>query len=167
MSSPQILIDFVYPYTFTTPDVCTGSALIVKGLAEEVGTIPEKGLVLYHEAEDVLTVDDRRLFQEEELPIILLDSPWQNVRVEMEKASSVLIRRRLPSVFHATNPFYTKKNPLLYFSDNQFGTAEALAIALFILGYRAHAMQVLNILSYKDEFLQVNGEALSLYNSVP
>jgi pre-rRNA-processing protein TSR3 len=60
-------------------------------------------------------------------------------------------------------PFLLAANPLHYGRPFQLSSIEAFAAALFILGEREQAQQILSLYTWGCRFLELNAEPLSLY----
>jgi pre-rRNA-processing protein TSR3 len=61
-------------------------------------------------------------------------------------------------------PFLLAANPLHYGRPFQLSSIEAFAAALFILGERAQARQILSLYTWGCRFLELNAEPLALYS---
>lgn len=160
----QILVNFYWPYEETDPRRCTGSALIESGLARKIGKFPSDGIILYHEAQEILKPTDLVLL--EDPTIIAIDIPWTSLNSVIKYVSKKVRRprlRRIPSSFIPVNPFYREKGPVYYADLSHFSTAEAIACACFILGFKQKGLQIINTLPYAERFVRRNQQTMNNY----
>jgi pre-rRNA-processing protein TSR3 len=86
--------------------------------------------------------------------LIALDCSWKRI----EQISN--LRMRMVS---RVLPYLVASNPPHYGRPTTLSTVEAIAAALFILGERERAMDILNIFKWGSTFLELNREPLEAY----
>ncbi len=136
------------------PRKCTAAKLAKFGFARALYTfrqIPRRSLLLNPIAPHALLPNDKNI------PcLVAIDCSW-------EKASSQLSRvfpgfaRKLPTLLAANPTNYAKKHKL--------SSAEALAAASFIIGYKDVAEKLLSLFKWGETFLTLNSEPLEAYSS--
>jgi pre-rRNA-processing protein TSR3 len=150
---PRIL---VYMMKQDDPRKCTASHLARKGLA-----IPIRRLSEIRDDAIVLNPASPRLLLRSDRPssvrsgLVAIDCSW-------ERAGEVFMtrfrgsNRKLPSLMAA--------NPTNYARIGSLSTAEALAAALYVVGFPSRARQLLSIFSWGGTFFDLNGELLERYS---
>ena len=119
-----------------------------------VKQIPRKALVLNPFAPSVLVAKDRAVACENGL--VAVDCSWEQVG----KAFAISLPgygRRLPTLLAA--------NPVNYGRQRKLSSVEALAGALYILGFKDSASKLLALFKWGPSFLQLNHEPLESYSS--
>ena len=138
------------------PKKCSGSRLIRRGLAKPIHRhtqIPKEALVLDPYANEVLTPADRETAIH--WGIVVLDCSW-------EKAATIFMRRlrglnrKLPPLLAA--------NPVNYGRLGKLSSLEAVASALYIVGFRKSAENISSIFKWGPHFLGLNQEPLDEYS---
>lgn len=86
--------------------------------------------------------------------LVALDCSWKQI-----EQISRLRKRMLPRSL----PYLVAANPTYYGRPTILSTAEALAAALFILGERGRAREILGIFKWGPTFLELNHEPLEAY----
>lgn len=86
--------------------------------------------------------------------LVALDCSWKQIE-QISRLRARMVPRALPYLVAA--------NPTHYGRPTTLSTAEALAAALFILGERSRAKEVLNIFKWSHAFLELNREPLEAY----
>lgn len=127
-------------------DKCTAAKAAHHGLMEIINQIPNPSLLLYPFADEHLTVYDRNLVEEH--GIYLIDAPWDILPAINSRLDKGVRRRKLINVKEVQG--------LYKGSDYKISTAGAAAYALFILGYREQAEELLDIFPWKDDFIKEN-----------
>ena len=114
--------------------------------------IPASAIVLNPESTMILSRKDRSLISQHGL--VGIDCSWNKSQPVFEKN----IRgqnRILPPLLAG--------NPINYGIIGKLSTAEALAAALFITGFREHAGKILSLFKWGPTFLSLNAEPLESY----
>jgi len=83
-----------------------------------------------------------------------VDCSWKNAREVFYRIKGNF--RRLP--------FLVAVNPTNFGHPGQLSSAEALAAALYIIGYREQAERIMGIFKWGSNFFMVNKEPLELYS---
>lgn len=142
---------FAYRDNSCDPRRCTVKKLEKAGLLTiftKLTRIPRNTLLLDPTAEQALSPADRHVKS-----ITVLDCSWEVL--DTGAVSSWRIRRALPLLLAA--------NPVNFGKPCQLTSVEALAAALYILGARERAGDLLSKVSWGIRFLEVNREPLELY----
>jgi len=142
---------YAYRDNSCDPRKCTVKKLEKAGFLKiftKISQIPRNTLLLDPTAEQALSPADKTVRS-----ITVLDCSW--VVLDTGKISSWRIRRALP--------FLVAANPVNFGKPCVLSSIEALAAALFIIGDRQRASDVLSKVGIR--FLEVNREPLELYAS--
>ena len=137
------------------PRKCTAAKLVKLGLATALfrpKQIPRNALVLDPFATCTLLPNDRQL--SERYGIVAIDSSW-------EKASKAFTKRFLGRGRQL--PTLLASNPVNYAKFSKLSSLEALAAALYIVGFREQASELLHIFKWGETFLTLNREPLNAY----
>ena len=135
------------------PRKCTVKKLEKYGFLKifnKISKIPRNTLLLDPTAEQALSPADKYVKS-----ITVLDCSW--VVLDTGKVRSWRIRRALP--------FLVAANPVNFGKPCILSSVEALAAALFIIGEKDRAAELLAKVSWGIRFLEVNREPLDLYAS--
>jgi pre-rRNA-processing protein TSR3 len=133
------------------PRKCTVKKLERAGFLKifsRIPQIPRNTLLLDPTAEQALSPADRFVRS-----ITVLDCSWEVL--DTGAVSSWRIRRALP--------FLMAANPVNFGKPCKLSSVEALAAALFIVGEKERAAQLLSKVNWGIRFLEVNEEPLRLY----
>ena len=134
------------------PRKSTGMRLIRRGIAERSSRPPRWAVVLDPTSPRLLSPADRPWM--ERWGLVAVDASWKRINeVRWPRGR----RRRLP--------FLVAANPINYGKPEILSTAEALAAALYICGWRAEAGEVLSQFKWGPEFLRINRDRLEAYSS--
>jgi len=147
----------IYIYHKRECDVkkCTALRLGRFRLAEIVHSmreIPHPSILLYPFCEDTLSPGDRGIASAGTLAAI--DCSWN--QFQAERIPRGLAPRRLP--------FLLAANPVNYSVPYRLSTLEALAAALYIMGFTDESSLLLSKVKWGDTFMTLNAEPLSLYS---
>lgn len=137
------------------PKRCTGLKLKRHGLARVVTQtriLPKRALVLNPFSEIALSPADRQRI--EESGIVALDCSWEHA----VKVLSHHVRGTSRCL-----PILLAGNPTNYAKATKLSTAEALAGALYITGFREEAQKVLSLFVWGHTFFELNTELLDEY----
>ncbi len=119
--------------------------------------VPRGALVLDPFAEMVISPADREIA--ENRGILVIDCSWSRVIETFRKLDRVLrkcTRRRLP--------FLVSANPSHYGKPYMLTSAESLAAALYIIGYKDMSSKILSSFKWGQEFIRINYERLERYS---
>ena len=99
------------------------------------------------------------------LPIksVLKGLDWLGLDCSWERAEEVLLKR-----VRGTSrclPFLIAGNPVNFGKPTKLSTVEALAAALYIVGFEQEAVQLLSIFKWGHTFLEMNHERLEGYKN--
>ncbi len=146
---------FCYHTRQCAPKMCTALKLkkfqLVR-LIERPKGIPRRSIVLSPFSEKVISKHD---LPSARRGLGALDCSW-------EKAEEVF-RMKL-DVNWRILPFLVAANPVNYGKPTKLSTVEALASALYILGFKEEGEKVLSKFKWGDTFLNLNDELLEAYS---
>lgn len=135
------------------PRKCTVKKLERAGflkIFQKLGQIPRNTLILDPTAEQALSPADRFVKS-----LTVLDCSWEVL--DTGAISSWRIRRALP--------FLMAANPVNFGKPCKLSSVEAVAAALYIMGEKERAGELLSKVNWGIRFLEVNKEPLELYAS--
>jgi pre-rRNA-processing protein TSR3 len=147
----------VYNAKQCDPRKCSGSKLRRFGLIREVlqtRYLPKRAVVLNPFSEIAFSPADRERI--ERYGLVGLDCSW-------EKAEKVLLKH-----VRGTSrclPVLIAGNPVNFGKATKLSTVEALAAALYIVGFEEQASQLLSIFKWGHTFLELNYERLESYKN--
>ena len=147
----------VYNARQCDPKKCTALKLKRFGLVRQVVQLrflPKRAVVLNPFSETAFSPADRE--RVEEFGLVGLDCSW-------EHAEKVLLKH-----VRGTSrclPILVAGNPVNFGKLTKLTTAEALAAALYIVGFRDQANELLSIFKWGHTFLEMNHERLESYAS--
>jgi len=136
------------------PRKCTGQKLKRHGLVRVVRRIP-RGTVLLDPFAPV-TLSRQDAGRAVARGITALDCSWKNAQAIFKKSFARTLRRRIP--------WMVATNPVNYGKPYELSTVEALAAALYVLGFREMSDELLNKFKWGPYFTVLNGELLELYS---
>jgi pre-rRNA-processing protein TSR3 len=87
--------------------------------------------------------------------LVAVDCSWEKIANTFSKSPSAG-SRRLPKLLAA--------NPVNYSKAEKLSSAEALAGALYVLGFTERAEQILSLFKWGPTFLTLNNELLASYS---
>lgn len=138
------------------PSMCTAEKLVKKGLAKRitrVRDIPYCSIVLNPLAYTYIKYSDR--YYVDRCGITAIDISWKR---GIERLKS--IRRGLQRVI----PILIAVNPVNYGKPFKLSTAEAIAAALYITGFKDYATEILKLFKWGEQFVELNKERLEIYS---
>jgi len=145
----------VYEFRQDDPKKCTSARLrkfrLVRNLSS-LKRIPSSAIVLNPTSSRTLSHEDRELVQREGL--VALDCSW-NLSEDVFGRDIPGINRRLPILLAG--------NPTNYGIAGRLSTAEALAAALILTGFRQPARVILSLFKWGQTFLSLNQDPLEKY----
>ena len=143
----------VYMMRQDDPFKCTAAKLAKFRIAESVRFIKKDTIVLNPFADSLLTKNDAQIAG----AVCAVDCSWERADevAKHQKIFSAGIGRRLPAVLAA--------NPTNYAKLGKLSSAEALAAAMYILGDRQTAAEIMNKFKWGHTFLELNADLLEDY----
>lgn len=150
--SPKLTI---YHANQCDPKRCTGLKLKRHGLARIVTKIrflPKRAVVLNPFAEIAFSPADRERVAS--FGLVALDCSWEHA----EKVLSKHVKGTARCL-----PILLAGNPVNFSKATKLTTAEALAAALYIAGFKDDAQRVLSIFTWGHTFFELNAEHLEDY----
>ncbi|RDE12627.1 MAG: ribosome biogenesis protein [Candidatus Thorarchaeota archaeon] len=137
------------------PKKCTGirlgqmkRAILVRDLRK----IPERAVVLNPVSEVALSPSDRETVRR--AGIVALDCSWNQAEEIFSEAKSG-VQRALPYLLAA--------NPVNTYKPIRLSTAEAIGAALYILGFKEAARDIMSVFRWGPTFITLNREWLDAY----
>lgn len=136
------------------PKICTAQKIIRsrKAIEVQIKQIQSRSIVLTPFSFTALSIEDRDLALRNGL--VGVDCSWNNIEGG-EEALSRGTGRALP--------FLVAANPVNYGKPSKLSTLEAIAAALYILGDKMQAKEILSLVKWGDEFLKINKDYLKKY----
>jgi pre-rRNA-processing protein TSR3 len=138
------------------PRKCTAAKIARFRLATplyRMREIPRNALILNPFAPQPILLEDRARAME--YGVVAVDCSWEKVVGAFEKSPSDC-GRRLPTLLAA--------NPVNYSKPEKLSSAEAIAAALYIMGFVEKAQHVLSLFKWGPTFLTLNHEPLESYS---
>ncbi|MDH4213162.1 MAG: DUF367 family protein [Candidatus Thorarchaeota archaeon] len=150
---PRILI---YHAGQCAPKKCTGIRLsrMKRGqILTNMNQIPQGGVVLNPVSEVAFSRADRDAILRSGL--IALDCSWKKAE-EIFATSRLGIQRALPYLLAA--------NPINTYKPIKLSTAEAIAAAIYIAGFKDFAEDIMSVFKWGSTFITLNHELLEEYS---
>ncbi len=143
----------VYMMRQDDPFKCTAAKLAKFRIAEPVRFIRNNTIVLSPFSGTLLTKNDTKIAD----AVCVIDCSWERAEdvAKHQRVFSSGIGRRLPAMLAA--------NPVNYAKLGKLSSAEALAGALYILGDKQKAIEILNKFKWGHTFLELNADLLEDY----
>ncbi len=135
------------------PKKCTAAKMVKFGLAHSIKKIGAKGMVLDPFAEKTLLPKDKSIIN----TVVGIDCSWNLADHAFSKKFNG-IKRKLPPLLAG--------NPVNYSKLNKLTTVEALSASLFILGFRAQSMELLDKFKWGHTFYELNQNLLDEYSKL-
>lgn len=145
----------VYQARQCDPRKCTALKLGRHGLVRIVSRLrflPRRAIVLNPFSETAFSPADRARI--EQFGLAALDCSWEHA----EKVLRSHVRGTSRCL-----PVLIAGNPVNFGKATKLTTAEALAAALYIGGFKDHASKILSIFKWGHTFLEINDERLNIY----
>jgi len=136
------------------PKKCTSKKLARFGLIKILPTlksIPFRSIVLDPTSEIMLSPEDKKYLNR---GLVVLDYSWKRIKVFP----------RLPGRQKRALPFLVAANYVNYGKPYLLSSAEALAGALFIIGYEEECKKLMSKFKWGNSFLGLNREPLEKYS---
>lgn len=135
------------------PKKCTAAKMVRLGIAKDVKNTTASSLILDPFAEKYLLPKDRTIV----FSIVGIDCSW-NLADQTFSKKFTGVKRKLPPLLAG--------NPVNYSKLNKLTTAEAMAAALFIMGYQKDAHDILNKFKWGHTFYELNRNLLEDYSKI-
>ncbi len=145
---------YVYDHGECDPKKCTAKKLFRKGLVKELkneSRLGGKGIYLTPLVDKALSPEDRE--RAEKGGIKAVDCTW----TDAEDKIPVFDNGR-------ALPYLVAVNPVNYGKPMRLTTVEALAAALYILGEKEQAREILSKFKWGEHLLELNEESLERYS---
>lgn len=145
----------IYHANQCDPKRCTGLKLKRHGLARIVNKtrfLPKRAIVLNPFSEIAFSPADRK--RVEDFGLVALDCSWEHAEKVMLKHVKGTSR---------CLPILIAGNPVNFGKATKLTTAEALAAALYIAGFKQEATELLSIFTWGHTFLGLNQAMLENY----
>jgi rRNA small subunit aminocarboxypropyltransferase len=114
--------------------------------------LPKRAIVLNPFSEIAFSPADRK--RVEDCGLVALDCSWEHAEKVMQKHVKGTSR---------CLPILIAGNPVNFGRATKLTTAEALAAALYIAGFKQEAVELLSIFTWGHTFLELNQEMLDNY----
>ncbi len=141
------------------PKMSTALKLVRLGLAVRAGSpaqVPRGTIILNPAAKEVLAPQDRHVIESRGITVI--DASWNRGISDILKAA-VRLRGE-----HRVLPALKAGNPINYGILTKLSSAEAVAAALYITGFKEAAEAILSKFKWGHTFLELNKEVLDQYS---
>jgi pre-rRNA-processing protein TSR3 len=145
----------IYHAAQCDPKKCTGLRLKRRGLARIVTKIrflPKRAIVLNPFSEIAFSPADRQ--RVEDFGLAALDCSWEHA----QKVLSGHVKGTSRCL-----PILIAGNPVNFGKATKLTTAEAIAAALYIAGFKQKAVELLSIFTWGHTFFELNGTLLDNY----
>jgi len=146
----------VYHANEDDPKKCSAKKLHKFGfvkLEKNIRRVLKHAILLNPFAKKSLSKEDLKIAKKN--GILAIDCSWKNAENSFEYLNQENISRALP--------FLVAVNPVNYGKPFKLTTLEAFASALYILGEKEHAKDILNIYKWSPHFLELNKQPLEEY----
>jgi len=149
---------FVVRLEGDNPKLSTALKLVRLGYATRISPhdIPKNSIVLNPLSTKVLTPQDRGLICR--YGLVVIDTSW-NTGVELIKKVGDSVKAQ-----HRVLPALKAGNPINYGVLTKLSSVEAVAAALYIIGLRNYALELLNKFKWGPTFINLNLEYLERYS---
>lgn len=135
------------------PKKCTAAKLVKFGLAKRTRRLPGKTILLNPYSNSFLIPRDRYISNS----ITAIDCSW-NRAAEIFPHKVIGVSRKLPPLFAG--------NPVNFSKIGKLTSAEALAGALYILGYESLSSKLMEKFKWGHTFLELNQNLLGDYSKL-
>ncbi len=134
---------------------CSGWRMIKLGIAQQVKTFQMKNsIILSPFTNHVISKQDLPIF--DRWGIVGVDASWKQIDQRMIKT---IFSSGHPRIL----PFLVAANPVNYGRPTKLNTAEAISAALYIMGRKDLAEELMTPYNYGEEFFRINEERLEAY----
>ena len=138
------------------PKICTASRIVRFNKAKEIpiSKIQSKSIVLTPFSQIALSsLDKERVLK---YGLVGIDCSWNKI----ENSRKVLSKGTGRAL-----PFLIAVNPTNYGKPSKLSTLEAIAAALYILGFKEQYFDILSVVKWGDEFHKINENYLTAYSN--
>ncbi|HVI21136.1 MAG TPA: DUF367 family protein [Bacillus sp. (in: firmicutes)] len=153
-SNPEIKISILM-HKQDDPTKCTAEKLVKFKMARQVNKIPFGHIILDPFSKVILTNQDKQNIH----GICAIDCSWKLA------IKTIKISKR-PNVNNRKLPALLAGNPTNYAKLGILSTSEAIAAALYILGYKENANEIMNKFKWGHTFIDLNHDILEDYSHV-
>ncbi len=153
----QMVDIIIYHEEDCDPDKCTGKKLERQNEAEIVESaeeIPKYSVLLSPFSEKALSKEDLEDIEEE--GIAALDCSWEKI----DKIKGIKSRAK-----HRSLPYLVAANPVNFGKPTKLSTVEALSAALYIVGKKDQAKELLEGFNWGSTFIEMNENPLEAYSN--
>jgi pre-rRNA-processing protein TSR3 len=159
---------YVYSTKQDDPKKCTAMQLHRHGkisLVYHIGNIPKNSVLLNPFCQKALSVEDLQAMQTKGL--VGLDCSWVEAKSVFgftDQIDEIPKRKGRWRFVDRILPYLLAANPINYGKPCKLSTAEALAAALYIVGYKKDAELLLDGFKWGEFFFTLNRELLDAYS---
>ncbi len=143
----------VLMYHQDDPKKCTAAKLVKFGIAKNIKKTTKKTLVLHPFSKKYLLPSDKTRIDS----ITGIDCSWNNPETAFDTHIAGILRK-LPPLLAG--------NPVNYSKLHKLTTAEAIAGALYILGFDSSAKTILEKFKWGHTFFELNSNLLNDYSLI-
>ena len=133
------------------PKKCTAARMVRFRLATAVRKIVSQSVILHPYADQILTAADRKRYRR----ICAIDCSWKRASAQFRDVQVQGTNRRLPPLLAG--------NPVNYSRVGMLSTAEAIAAALYIMGFEGQAHAIMDKFRWGHTFMELNDDLLREY----
>ncbi|MGQ4833277.1 MAG: DUF367 family protein [Candidatus Asgardarchaeia archaeon] len=132
---------------------CTANKLVKHNMAKIVFKLPRRAIFLNPFSHKYLLPLDRLIAIK--FGILVFDISWKNANIFFRRTTK----------FDRKLPFLVAANPINYGKPYMLSSAEAIAAALYILGFKEKSYELMSIFKWGHTFFSLNNERLEAYSS--
>lgn len=148
---------FIYNANQCAPSKCTAQKLKIKEYIKfvRISQIPKNVIVLDPLATRSISKEDCEFLEN---GLLAIDCSWN----KFDKSIFTSIKvKTIPRCL----PYLVAANPVNYGVPSKLSTAEAIAAALYILGFKDYAEEIMSCFRWGPNFLTLNEEPLEEYSN--
>ncbi|MHC1590939.1 MAG: DUF367 family protein [Candidatus Helarchaeales archaeon] len=151
---------YLYNARHCDPKKCTAERMKRRGYIKEIklNKFPNGVIILDPLATRSLSVQDVEVAMDK--GICVMDCSWNRIEDFVDDLSKL-------KGIHRCLPYLLAANPLHYGQPTKLSSIEAIAAALYIMGFEAQARKILSIFSWGEQFILLNKELLDAYRDAP
>ena len=150
----QYIPVFICNFHTCNPKLCTAIRVLKFKKAKEINVkhIKSNSIVLTPFSNTALSPEDKEMARK--FGLVGVDCSWNDI----EGGRKALVKGRGRAL-----PFLVAANPTNYGDPSKLSTLEAIASALYILGIKEQCKEILDLVSWGNEFMKINKEYLNNY----